>query len=792
MVNSEKTPHQAEWAIYFYDFGLQVIPVHGIGTDGLCTCKNIECEHSGKHPMSSGWAGGKGFFNSEEEIRQYWQRHPNANYGILTTGLVVIDVDKKNGGVESFERELKPIVERIDTLVVGSGSGGGSKHLYFRDSNSEFRNCTGMFPGIDVRATGGFVVGLGSIHKSGNAYSVIEYGDKTGASIKIANLPEEIRRLLLDKNERSRSKHEIQANIVFGGEIKQGSRNSTMTSYAGKLRQKGLTPEEIEPILIEKNKQCVPPLKDSEISSIVKSIGRYPVGGELDWKAPNLSYSVRIPEHQDIPVELIPDWFSDFVILKGKSLGVPLAAIMVTLLTVISGILGAAFKVKPNKKVDYEEPLNLWGLIIAPPSSRKTPVLSIAQKVLKIINSFYSEKRKDFEVKREIEIAKLRTEQKTVKDDKTATMDLNHKIAILKKTESPKWSFVANDVTPEALAQLFQCNYRGILLFKDELDGVLSKFAKNGYEDFRSFLCEAWNGARPYQINRVGRGLIDIESVTLAVLGGIQPDVIGIAFNDELRKGLGGDGLLARFQLCAIYHNRDLKQPDTSVDMEYISHNANCILTALHEITKDYNLTGATERQPIFLSSDGERLFNIYTEKIAGILGNEDNLNQAYKSHIGKFGRLVLSLSAQFHIVDSIVNEKEIDRPVEKKWVQLAIKWADYMEEQAKNIYFNIGKNSSVNTLLSRIRSLDIYDGMSVRSIYRKCWSGLQHRDDVLSAIEAISESQWVKIISGPPSGGGPTTEIVRINPKLINFLKNKSIGRTDNTDEFEGKNEIE
>jgi uracil-DNA glycosylase family 4 len=88
--------------------------------------------------------------------------------GIVTgraSGLVVIDVDSDKGR------------ESMDTLGLDSPvkvrTGGGGLHLYFKypDTASKVPNRIGIWPGIDIRGDGGFVVAPPTRHQSGNLYT---------------------------------------------------------------------------------------------------------------------------------------------------------------------------------------------------------------------------------------------------------------------------------------------------------------------------------------------------------------------------------------------------------------------------------------------------------------------------------------------------------------------------------------------------------------------------------------------------------------------------------------------
>ena len=80
----------------------RVFPVHAV-CDGICTCGKSDCSKPGKHPRTE--HGFKDASVEEAKIRAWWTRWPDANVGIVTgeiAGIVVIDIDPRNGGNDSF------------------------------------------------------------------------------------------------------------------------------------------------------------------------------------------------------------------------------------------------------------------------------------------------------------------------------------------------------------------------------------------------------------------------------------------------------------------------------------------------------------------------------------------------------------------------------------------------------------------------------------------------------------------------------------------------------------------
>src|SRR5699024_9761943 len=100
----------------------------------------------------------------------------DSGWGALVfNGLFVIDVDARNGGLESFDKLAKdhPGVEHAG-LIVETGSEDGSRHYYFRFAggfNAALKQSMNEYPGVDFKSSG-YVVGPGSKHASGGRYTV--------------------------------------------------------------------------------------------------------------------------------------------------------------------------------------------------------------------------------------------------------------------------------------------------------------------------------------------------------------------------------------------------------------------------------------------------------------------------------------------------------------------------------------------------------------------------------------------------------------------------------------------
>jgi len=156
----------------FWEAGYKVFGLHKINKDGSCGCNNRSCKAVGKHPLANGWQHTPHWseeqFDSMEEAGQF-----DSGYGILCKDLLVVDVDARNKGVEAYERLIQKIPSITGAgLIVETGSGGGSKHLYFKyPESAALVQHLDEYKGNDFKSSG-YVVGPGSLHASGNRYKI--------------------------------------------------------------------------------------------------------------------------------------------------------------------------------------------------------------------------------------------------------------------------------------------------------------------------------------------------------------------------------------------------------------------------------------------------------------------------------------------------------------------------------------------------------------------------------------------------------------------------------------------
>lgn len=144
--------------------GWRVFPLHWIDGD-RCSCIGMFDRSAcpgpeGKHPIFKTGTDHEAGTTVEFLIRRWWRDWPNANIAIVTgiySGLIVLDVDPKNGGLDSLARLQAERGSFPPTPTVRTPSGG--LHFYFKHPGREqIKGTVGVLPGIDWRADGNYVV----------------------------------------------------------------------------------------------------------------------------------------------------------------------------------------------------------------------------------------------------------------------------------------------------------------------------------------------------------------------------------------------------------------------------------------------------------------------------------------------------------------------------------------------------------------------------------------------------------------------------------------------------------
>jgi len=270
-------------ALRYAGLGLHVFPLHTPVGAG-CSCRKADCTSktsAGKHPRTK-----NGLLDAtldEEQIRKWWGMWPEANIAIATgqSGLVVVDIDPRHGGDPD---DLATTFGRDIFSTVTAATGGGGWHLVYRcppgvpvaNVNNSPRFTGPLGPGVDIRASGGYIVAPPSLHASGASY---EWDvDMSPFDLVPARLPDKLLDVLVGPRTKQEQHEPVDVAAIMEG-VPQGERDWQLFRLAAKLRGADVPIEWAYKLVGEAAAACTPPLTQADARAKVDSAyNRYPAG----------------------------------------------------------------------------------------------------------------------------------------------------------------------------------------------------------------------------------------------------------------------------------------------------------------------------------------------------------------------------------------------------------------------------------------------------------------------------------------------------------------------------------
>jgi hypothetical protein len=504
---------------------------------------------------------------------------------------------------------------------------------------------------------------------------------------------------------------------------------------------------------------------------------------EEPWPDP-VPVEVRLPDVMEFDPSLLPaplrGWVRDVSERMDNAPPDFAAAIVVA-----AALLGRKVGIRPKRQDDWTVIPNLWGGLVGPPASMKTPALEQVIKPVKRLaaeaQDAYQEAIKKHELdmmvvsaRRDAMQKKLKETAKKVAESQASTGNLEEirqEIEEIEESDAPRERrYMTNDATIEKIAEILRDNPDGILYYRDELMGWLRSLDKAGREADRAFYLEAWNGNGSFSVDRIGRGSLHVPAVCVSVLGGIQPGPLMTYVTDALEEAEKADGLLQRFQVLVYPDLRGYDPVDRWPDLEAKNRAYEVFKNLASFDVEGLGVLAEGEDEVPYVRFDAaaQEIFDAWRSEFEPRFRG-DEYPAAIESHFMKYRSLFASLALIFEAVDFVDGVEGAGRAVRKGNALRAAAWCDYLESHATRIYSPTldVPTLAARTLLDRIAAGDVVHGIKVRDIYNHQWSGLATREEVAAAIEVLEEHGWARRATIKPKGGGRPSEVVHLHPEL-------------------------
>lgn len=497
------------------------------------------------------------------------------------------------------------------------------------------------------------------------------------------------------------------------------------------------------------------------------------------WPAPKEIKTDLPPAPEFDARTLLPPTLADFVLDESDRMPCSPDFIAAPLVVSLGSVIGARCSIKPKRQDDWQVTPNLFGGIVGEPSSKKSPALGAVMRFLDRLEAKEAEKLEDakkiFEAEKaafEAHQAAVKTSMKKAASGKGDHLKMNAAIADLQDLQAPEEPrerrFKSNDCTVEKLGDLLVRNAQGMLVYRDELIGLLASWEKEGKEGDKAFYLEGWNGTGSFNIDRIGRGSLHIKNLCISVFGGIQPELLE-RYLAGIANSLDNDGRIQRFQVM-VYPN---PVPWAWRDRYPVKGAREAVRDIFDRLAVfDPVQDGAASsndfvKLPHFCFDDAAQDIFVEwcTELHTVLIANEQN--PLMQQHLGKFEKLFCAIALILHLAEGSIG------PVTADSALRAAAWCEYLAGHARRIYglVDAAKVTTARKVSRRLADGKLDDGFTVRDIVRKQWSGVTTTMQAETALAILEENGHVQSQDSVNTLGRPTVRYF-VNPQIKKVAK--------------------
>lgn len=482
------------------------------------------------------------------------------------------------------------------------------------------------------------------------------------------------------------------------------------------------------------------------------------------WEQP---IPFEIPILPPFPVDALPSKVKDYVLAVAESTQTPVDMAATAALTIMATCLQGKYKVAA--KPDWIEPLNLYALMIAEPSERKSAIVNLMSKPMRAYEREYNiahaaDVEKSRMNKRILENKQKIIEGKVAKGHATdIELELIANELSSFKELRPLRLF-ADDITPEKLTSIL-AERNGIASIISAEGGIFDQLSGGMYSktvNIDVFL--KGHSGDCIRIDRIGRGSESVENPALTMLLAAQPSVIaGIMQNGTFR----GRGLTARFlytipKSMVGSRNYYTKPIPAEAEQAYSELIYNLLDDRLNPTTDDPEI--------IILSSKADAELCNFTTTLEGKLRTSlDNISDWAGKLCGAIVRIAgILCRAEKNGCHKYMCETE-PLAISHETICNAIHIGCYYLKHAKAAYSIMGADPVIKKCKAVLKAItqNQHTEISKREIMRLCRS-IKTVEELQPALDELCEYGYIqcKQEQGTKANGRPT-QLYYVNPLL-------------------------
>jgi hypothetical protein len=357
------------------------------------------------------------------------------------------------------------------------------------------------------------------------------------------------------------------------------------------------------------------------------------------------------------PAEILPQYMRSLTDRYAAALQCQFAFMVMAFLTVVSGAIGNSIRL--GIKSSWKTAPFLWLAIIDKTGAGKSHPIEAVMDPLFVMQS--------------VEATRFDKDMEQFKIDEAAFKK--------SKTDSepppepePMRHFYSSNFTVESLIGMFKKCARGVVIFVDELAGMVKSLNqyKSGKGSDDEQILSLFN-CGPLKSDRVTKSGFARESGA-AVIGGIQPEVYSGVFNENAEA----NGMLYRWLPLVMN-----AAPPLFTDDELTNHDTDeweQIVKWMYAIPAEIHPeTGFIKKTILTVEPAGRSLFKEFHDELTRI---QPFMPKRYAGYLPKFKTYCLKFMAILHVLECYPKD-ELFMEVEAKTVVNAIKLTRYFAGQA-------------------------------------------------------------------------------------------------------------
>lgn len=489
-------------------------------------------------------------------------------------------------------------------------------------------------------------------------------------------------------------------------------------------------------------------------------------------------------DRPEFPTQHLSKTLCNLAVSTAESLQVVVDMPSVVLLAIIALCVQHKFQV--YVKADWVVPVNIYTVIVAPPSERKSPVINFLAKPIYEYEKEENERRQpqveEYKTQQDMLLRRIEILKKEIVSIKhrkgvtTSTLmeDLKNtqeELRDLRKGEIDYTALIADDITMEALASKMISNNEKMAIVSSEggIFNILSGLYTGGVSSF-DLLLKAYSGDH-IQIDRKGRPPETMLNPALTVLLMTQPEVLRqVMENNEFK----GKGLNARFLYSipkSLVGKRKIITEPIPFDwiVEY-----NTLLDTL------LNIPDTEETRTIRLSQEAfESFVDMHNEIEPRLITDLEPM----ADWAGKFEGVTVRIAGLLHICDH--KDKAADIPMPGETMERAKKIAYYFLAHAKIAYSMSGLMDTqavkdAKYILKRIAENGTNE-ITKRDLHYLCQDkkGFEKSECLNDGLNVLRERGYIKICKSSLTDktdktdkkkGGRPSEVICLNPEYLRW----------------------